>query len=176
MLTYTEVKHRRSSSNSHVESNTFQNKEETEVNADSAEQQNYDEEPSQKGKDVKKMLKKADNFIETKLVSALHPKKNHLLKLAILAFPIFMEHVSNIFKRRGFKYIGSAMHLVCLVFYVYIFKVIVNHLLTNKEDRFAHMESHGKHAFDDNKSKKKPKDHKRYGSGSHDHEEEVVEA
>ncbi|ETW55681.1 hypothetical protein C923_04900 [Plasmodium falciparum UGT5.1] len=173
---YTEVKHRRSSSNSHVESNTFQNKEETEVNADSAEQQNYDEEPSQKGKDVKKMLKKADNFIETKLVSALHPKKNHLLKLAILAFPIFMEHVSNIFKRRGFKYIGSAMHLVCLVFYVYIFKVIVNHLLTNKEDRFAHMESHGKHAFDDNKSKKKPKDNKRYGSGSHDHEEEVVEA
>ncbi|CAC9699137.1 Plasmodium exported protein, unknown function [Plasmodium sp. DRC-Itaito] len=181
---YTEVKHRRSYSNSQEgDLNTFQSKEENDVNDDSGEQLNYDDDSSPKSTDLKKFLKKADNYIETKLVSALHPKKNHILKLAILAFPIFMEHVSNIFKRRGFKSIGSAMHLVCLVFYVYIFKVIVNHLLTHKEDKFSHMEPHGKYPFDDNnfhpgnnKFKKKPKDHKKYGDGNQHQDEEVVEA
>ncbi|SOV24567.1 Plasmodium exported protein, unknown function [Plasmodium sp. DRC-Itaito] len=180
---YTEVKHRRTFSHSQEgDSNTFETREENEVSGDYVEHQNYDDGSSQKNGDFKAVFKKADNFIETKLVSALHPKKNHLLKLAILAFPIIMEHVSNIFKRRQFKYIGSAMHLVCLVFYVYIFKVIVNHLLTNKEDKFGHFEPHGNYPNDDgnynpgyNRPKRRKKDHRRYEDGNQYQDEEIVE-
>ncbi|SOV81456.1 Plasmodium exported protein, unknown function [Plasmodium sp. gorilla clade G3] len=180
---YTEVKHRRTFSSAHKgDSKTFQSKEENDVSGNSEEQQNSDEASNQKNTDFNEVFKKADNFIETKLVSALHPKKNHILKLAILAFPIFLEHVSNIFKRRGFKYIGTAMHFVCLIFYVYIFKVIVNHLLTNKEDQFGHFESYGNYPFDDgnyhpghNKSKRRRKDHKRYRDGNQYQDEEVIE-